>query len=221
MLSTKFDGGSLEAVACKPDAKSVKPLLDFLPQFLSVTVLILAAFHAAIVGTMPWGKCLVTVGNLVFLLQASSCERCLNATSGLSRLLGRAVCDDSAEWMCCPLGARSGAQSDYVLPDLCWASISSGSSCVDVSPGARSVVVTSGRLCCSDGARVRVESDGSSGLCMLIALSGESLVDVPSRSGRSTFFPGSVRFLASGMGRVSVFLDSGRVVGAVLAGERD
>ena len=63
-----------------------------------------------------------------------------------------------------------------------------------------------------------MESDGSSGLCMLIALSGESLVDVPSRSGWSVIFPSFVRALASGMVRVSVFLDSGRVVGAVLAG---
>ena len=72
-------------------------------------------------------------------------ERCLNASSGLFRLLGRAVCDDSVEWMCCPLGVRSGAQFDDLL-DLCRARISSDSTCVDVLFVQESVVVTSGWL---------------------------------------------------------------------------
>ena len=66
MHSTKFDGASLEAFACKPDAKSVESLLDFLPQFLSVTVLMFAASQAEMMGTMSWETCLVMVG-----LQAS------------------------------------------------------------------------------------------------------------------------------------------------------
>ena len=45
-------------------------------------------------------------------------EKCVNATSGLFRLLGRAVCDDSAEWMLHPCGVKPGEQFDIFLPRL-------------------------------------------------------------------------------------------------------
>ena len=172
MFCTKFDGSSLEVVARKPDAKSVMPLLDFLPQLLSVTVLMLAASQAAMLGTMPLGTCLVTV---VFLLQASSFSL---VVKGVLMQLQDCIVSLVGLFVMILLNGCAAFLS-AIYGDLCWASISSGLGRVDVSLRARSVVVTSGWLCCSDGARACVESDGSSGLCMLIAPSGESVVDVP------------------------------------------
>ena len=185
----------IQAVVCKPDAKSVKPLLDCLAHFLAAAVLMLAASKAVMMGHHALGMCLVTMGTFVFPLQASSLslQDCFVSLVGLFVMI---LLDG-----CAALGA----------PDLGCSlmTFSPVSAFLFVQVAARSVVVSPGMPCCSDGAKDRAEPDGSSEMFMLVA------------PGYSVFGPGVVRVLACGMGRVSVFLDGGPVVGAVFAGWRD
>ena len=137
MFSTKFDGGSLEVDARKPDAKLVKLLLVYLDQdIVRDSCVDVGRFSSCVGGhLMPMETCLVMVGTLVLFLRASSFSLqgasmllldCFVSFVGLSDLM-------TLLNGCSALtGPRRGSRSVVVLPDFCGVSLSSGSSCVDV-----------------------------------------------------------------------------------------